>query len=173
MSQDWTTDDGMTDVLRLLRKWSNFGACLVGVEEGLGAARNAMFYCNRLRDTCRGRHRVQALPFKLTQQKDSKNRRFADLASLAGAGWFTIADSCNKQFVQLFQYQCRSHPDQYDGHDDLRDAVSYMNDSILDEHIPKAHIPARRRLLGQWDPLGHTNNGADEKYQQRSRYFNL
>ena len=170
-SQDWTLDDGMIDVLRLLNKWSPFGSCIVGIEEGLGAARNAQFFCNRLKEICRGKHRVQAIPFKLTQQKDSKNRRFADLASLAGSGWFVVADSVPNHFVNLFFNQCRSHPDQYDGHDDLRDCVSYLNDSALDEHTPKASIPAKRRLLDKWDPFSRSSD--EEQAPRRSKYFNL
>ena len=170
-SQDWTTDDGMIDVLRLLRKWSSFGACVVGMEEGLGAARSAKHNCIKLQEICRGKHRVMPIPFKLTSQKDGKNRRFADLASLAGAGWFQIADSCNKQFMNLFLNQCRCHPDQFDGHDDLRDAVSYMSDPALDEHIPKSRIPVKRRLLQGWDP--YNINRDEEEFTPRSRYFGI
>jgi hypothetical protein len=107
----------------------------------------------------------------LTQQKDSKNRRFADLASLAGSGWFAVADSCPKAFEQLFLNQCRSHPDQYDGHDDLRDAVSYLNDPVLDDHIPKASIPVRRRLIDRWDPF--TQSRGEDDFAPRSRYFGI
>jgi hypothetical protein len=170
-SQDWTVDDGMIDVLRLLKKWDGFGTSIVGLEEGLGAARNAQFFCNRLKEICRGKHRVMPIPFKLTQQKDSKNRRFADLASLAGSGWFVVADSCSPTFANLFFKQCRSHPDQYDGHDDLRDSVSYLNDSALDEHIPKASIPTRRRLIGKWNPF--EQNRDEDASPRRSRYYNL
>jgi len=168
-SQNWTTDDGMIDVLRLLKKWSNFGSHVVGVEEGLGAARNAQFFLNKLKEICRGKHRVLPVAFKLTQQKDSKNRRFADLASLAGSGWFSVADSCPRAFESLFLNQCRSHPDQFDGHDDLRDAVSYLSDPALDPHIPKASIPVKRRLIDRFDPF--TQNRDEEQFVQRSRYF--
>lgn len=169
ISKDWTLDDGMIRTLGLLRKWDSIGTCIVGIEEGLGHAKNAEFYCTKLREVCRGRHRVNPLPFRSTQR--GKKPRMADLVSMASQGTFVICqETCSKEFLKMFLLQARSHPHQPQGHDDAFDAVAYLNDPVLHDHIPKASIPTRRRV-NQWDPYSRSQSEDDNS--SRSRYFNI
>jgi len=169
-SKDWIVDNGMLQIIRLLRRWSAYNALVVGIEEPLGAAHNARFFCTKLEEMARGRQRVEAVPFRSTHR--GKRARFADLFSLAETGFFTIADSCPTDYRNLFLAQVRAHPHQAEGHDDAADATAYVDDPALEDFIPKAAIARKRRLDG-FDPYNLMPNEDEDAYVQRSRYFGI
>jgi hypothetical protein len=148
-SQSWDVDKGIQSALDLASYWNS---AIIGVEEP-PSARNAKFYKTRIEELARRRgQRVEVVIFKAQM---AKAHRIADLISMLRTGTFQVChDTINSEYRNMFLFQGKNFPSP--GHDDVIDAVAYINDPALGEHLPTSRRPIYD------NPLDEESNNATQ-----------